>query len=566
MATIPEAHRRFFSSGIVEPDFGAVAAAQRQSAGLSGLADKILERRDQELVAQAAEFNSRISLQFEERFTSALKSGSVRGNPSSARSVGNQIIDNIQNSDEFKSAPRIVQLSARKQLAQLRLSAGKRAISYAHSQSLSNVASSLNKAQENIETQAYTTDTPLNDLLKKSAAIAASAQKSGVLSSASAEKHLNKSASKIIENRTKRYLKEGDLDGASEFASDPTVKEYLGPIKSDELIAEIDGKKRLLLLREQKLEKLKTTNPWQYLGETDTETPPDINLASPENLADQFDDRVQFIERKQKERGVNLPLLNEGEENQIITTIDSVGPTTGAVLLNQVTTKIPDETQGKLAEQVMQKSPVLGAAIAIADQDQQTAKALLNGERVKKGKLIRLPPAGDLTDEVNSYIGTIINQPKFRAVAMEAVSSLYADAVFNENDNSGAIQSKIVKKSIEKLLGPIVEFNDTEIFSFRKPDGKFLSEDDFEDFVDDIDDADILLAQGDMPRDVTGKGVHFSDIRDNANLLVVGDGKYLITMFDEVALDKNGDVYILDLQALYEKREEIARRRQLGEN
>lgn len=566
MARIPEAQRRTFASGIVRPtggvDLGAIGRAaapfQSLSRNLQTVQNVLVQKREQQLVAESAEFNSRMSLQFQEQFTNSLKSRQLQSNPTLARGEVNRIAAELTSSPEFTQQPLLVQNLARRNIARLRQSFGSKAINFENEQTFRNTVTALNKTQSNFEVEALTTDTDLNELLKRYTATVAGSTKSGALTLAQGEKQVTSASKAIVSNRVQRLINEKDLDGARTLINDPTIQEHLGADGIQRAINTIERKEQLALNRAVKLQKLKGTNPWKFIANVDSEEIPPLDLSNPSNLPDTLDDRIDYVNRKKEEHGIlDLPVLTDQEQEVLLKTFDNVSPDNGSQIMNQLTANLTDEGQDLISEQIFKKRPTLGVAIAVADEDPNLSQALLNGEKVRKQKLIQMPSDNDLIAEVNDRIGQAIQQPGLRNAAHEAVRSIYADQVFRDNDNSGVIQSDIVEQALDRLFGPVIEINDAEVIGFRKVDGQFIDEDEFEDLFEDLSEGQLRSSLGDVPRDVAGEPLPLGDLKDEANLVVIGNGQYIIQLFTEFAVDKDGQPYILDMKKLSDEREGI---------
>ena len=558
MARIPQAQRRIFNTTIVNVDptnpaaIGAAAAAGQAVSQVAGaVSNQLRIVQERELAAQSAEFNSRMNLQFSDQFNNAIRSPQLQRNPSMARSEVNRISDSIINSDDFKSQPQRVQSFGRRELAKLRRQFGVQAINFENEQSFNNTVTSLNNTQNNFEIQALTTDADLNDMLLRNTAAVSASAKSGALTLNQAEQQINAASRSIVLNRAQRFINQGDLAGAQAFIADENIQEHLGADGIQRMQERIARKQQLGASLAAKSQKLRSTNPWQFVQQRDREDIPAINLGQPRNLADQIDDRLEYIGRKNEQYGVDLPVLTDQEKDSLIDTFEGLNARQSAALMNNIAGSLPDNQQDLIAQQIFKDKPSMGVAIAIADDDPLLAQSLMNGARVKKDKLIKLPTDTDIISVTNEELGEAVQQPDWRKSMQEAVKSIYADRVFTENDNSGIIQSDIVEEAVERLVGPVINVNGKDVVGFRKSEGVFLTEDEFDDFFDDLTEQQIINALGDMPRDILGNRLPLDDIKDRATLLTVGNGQYVIQLFDEWAVRRNGERYIFDLRRIF---------------
>lgn len=560
MARIPEAQRQTFASGIERPQLGAdLAAIDRVAAPAQAIAQTgkkvtnvLAKARLQQVAAEGAEYNSQLNLQFQQRFSQAVKSPEVQKNPALARNVVNRIADDLINTQEFKDKPGLVQTFARRSMAGLRTQYNMKAINFENAQAFNNVITSLNKTQDNFELQALDSDTDLNDLLRRYTASVSANVKSGALSINQGEAQILAGAKTITANRFQRFINQKDLAGAQAFISDDVVKEHLGADGLNSAIQTIERKRRLNASMSNKLARQSITNPWKYVGSVDSESTPPISLSDPADLSESLDNRLGYVNRKNQQYNIKLPILNEEEELAITNVLEKTPAKEATTLLNQLTSNMTDEQQSLIGQQIFKKNNAFGVAIAIADDDPVTARDVLNGAKVIKGKSVVMPPNSQITGYVNDYLSNSIQQPQYRQAIVQGVKNLYADEIFKNNDTTGAASKTKVVDMAKRLLGDQIEINDGLTFGFRKNDGNFIEEDDFLDAFDDLNERELQKQMGDVPRDINGQPLPIDELKEYAQLMLVGDGKYLIQLLDEYAVDKKGRPYILDMKKIYE--------------
>ena len=556
MARIPEAQRRIFNQTIVGPNLGAIGAAQAGFTGIAQGANQIVEtlgrQREQELTAQGAEFGSRLTLQFQEQFSNVVKRPDIQKDPKLASMEVNRIADTLMGSDEFRNQPQAVQNLGRRRLSQLKQSFGAKALIFQNDQSFQNTIGALNQTQNNFELQALTSDTSINDLLKGYTAAVTASTASGALTLNQGEEQVLEGAKSITLNRAQRLINEGDLEAAQAFIQDKEIQEHLGADGVQRVQDTIERKQRLRLAQKAKANEQRFTNPWKFVEQADTERAPAISL-NPQTLSDDIDNRMEYIARKNQQFGLDLPLFNDSEKKLFISTLDKANPEQAAALLNQITSSLPNNQQNLIAGQIFEDRPTLGVAVAVADDDPLLAESLLSGQRIIKQKLIKMPKESEIKGFVNEQIVPVISdgQQQLLASIQQAVLSIYADEILKANDNTGVTQSSIVEDALEKLVGPVIEINDVETLGFRKANGQFIDEDQFQDFFDDITEEQLNASLNDVPRDIKGNPIPLSEVKDQGELVLVGQGQYVIRLFDELAVDKNGAPYILDLRKMF---------------
>ena len=554
MPRITQAQRQIFNTQIQGANLAAIGQAQAGLAGAqratAAVFDTLAKSREQELTAQSAEFNSGLNLQFHERFNNVIRSQNVQRNPSLARSEVSRIAQSLITSNEFKNQPQLVQGLARRNIARLQQSFNARAINFENEQSFRNTVTALNKTQSNFELQALTTDTDINQLLQNYTATVTASAKSGALTINQAEAQIQEAASSIVANRAQQFINNNEIDAAKEFIADKAIQEHLGARGLQSIQSAISRRETLNRNKQSKLNRLRSTNPWKLVQQIDTEPVPEIDLTNTQQLAENLDERLAYIQRKNRQYGIDLPLLSDLEKDSFIGVLDRTSAQGAAAVLNQAMSNIPDAQQDLLAQQIFEDEPAMGVAISVADDDAKLAQSLLNGRDVIKKKLIRLPSELDINEAVNQQLAGAVQQPGFRNAIQQAVRSAYADRVFTDNDNSGLIQPDVLKQQMDRLIGPLIQVNGVNIVGFRKQDGKFINQQEFDDLYNSITSEKLSSSLGDVPRDLRGNALPIDDVLKNAELIVIGNGQYVLNLFDEFAVNRRGEPYILDMRKL----------------
>ena len=235
MARIPQAQRRIFNTTITNVDptspaaIGAAAAAGQAVAQVaSTVGNQLRIQRERELTVQAAEFNSRFTLQAHQQAQSIFSREDVQRNPSLATQEVGKITQGMLQSDEFNSQPQRVQQAIRIKAASLNQQLGQRALKFQNDQTFNNTVNSFNKTLGNFELQALDGSVPLSDILKSNAALHAAAVKGGSMPLAKAEASLMKSNQSITMFSFNRLIANKDFDGAQDFIDDEDTRELLG--------------------------------------------------------------------------------------------------------------------------------------------------------------------------------------------------------------------------------------------------------------------------------------------------------------------------------------------------
>jgi len=236
MARIPQFQRQIFASGVIAPTPGAIRlqniniaqAGFQQLAKTSGVvANALFKQQEQQATAEATEFNSRISLQFQQQFDQSIRKPEVQQNPGLAtKEVGN-IASDIVSSDEFKEQSGFVQSLTRRNVNNLKLKFGGQALKYVNTQSFNNSITALNRTQSNIEIESLRSDASIEDLSRKFTATVAANTKSGLISLNQGEKIIMQGVSSIVRNKVQRLTDQKDFEGALDLVTGGQFDDFL---------------------------------------------------------------------------------------------------------------------------------------------------------------------------------------------------------------------------------------------------------------------------------------------------------------------------------------------------
>ena len=302
----------------------------------------------------------------------------------------------------------------------------------------------------------------------------------------------------------------------------------------------------------EKAQKLRLNDQWGFVKKFDSDPAPEVDFADISNSAETLQKRIEFIDKKNSEYNLQLPILDDMETKSFVKDLEVSTPEESSRHLNALGKNITDEQKIRLAKDVFKENKSIGLAISISDEDPRTAADIIAGNKAIKDKVLTMPSSNALRSRILAKIGKAVVQQDYRQAGIEAVTSIYANKAVLSNLNDTVVSSTQLKESIKQVFGDIIKVNDSQITGFRKADGQFISEDDFEDFFDGLDRDKIMIVQGDVPRLANGKELNIESLKD-ADLVVVGDGLYTINLFDEFAVDQQGNPFILNLKEIHNR-------------
>lgn len=299
-----------------------------------------------------------------------------------------------------------------------------------------------------------------------------------------------------------------------------------------------------------KAQKLRIQNPWEFIDQFEEAEPPSLDTNNVDNIAKSLQERIDYVDNKNQQYQIDLPVLSPLETEGFINNIEKANPNEAAIYLRDFANNITDEQKDILSQHIFKQNKTLGIALTLADEDSKLASDIISGNKTLKNKTIVVPSENELKETFLSKYGKAITQEEFRNAAIEGVRALYANKALITNATS--YQSNITQEVAERLFGKVITINDSDIVGFRKNNGQFIDEDEFEDLFDGLNYNRIKSFHNDFPRITTGEELDIEDIKE-AGLVVVGDGLYTINLYNEFAVDKDGNPFILNLKGMYNK-------------
>ncbi len=266
------------------------------------------------------------------------------------------------------------------------------------------------------------------------------------------------------------------------------------------------------------------------------------------DMEDALNQRRSIRESVLSKEGVQIPLFKPEEINELAISLSRANPEQKIGVINNIVSQLEDSEIPIAAAQIAPKSETITAAMINAQYSPDVSRDILLGE----SREVPVASKKEFLAEFMSGMGTSIQDEELRQNSMAAIEALYKEKVFQNGDESGVIDSDLFEESIEQVLGPIAEISDNKVLSFRTSSGAYLSADDFEDMVDDLDREVILKTHDDVPRAADGSELDIEDLIDRGRIIATGDGLYVFK--DELgahAQNKNGGVFEINLREIY---------------
>lgn len=552
MPKIPEFTRSVFASQQQPGRIGAIQGQFNAAAQTAAIISQVsLNNQKQRDVEQTANFNNLAQQSVAESQIALQQDPEVQKNPQLFKEKISNVFQTIKNDPSYVSLSSNAKEAADIRLESLNTNVNIKALDYEVRQNASNAINTVREGQDINNLAALTTDDPIETIAEIQANSIRGFVSSGSINVNDGEELLDDSIRSIYTQRAQKLINEDNLEEARIFADEN--KEELGVNGFQKVQDTIKSKEKLKKDQAVKLEKTRLSDPWTYINQIDKEEIPSIRFDDVGSVSDDLDDRISFINQKNKQYGTNLPILTELETQAFTQALENQDPKESANLLHNIATNITDEQQSLLAESIFEDKPSLGVAISIADEDPQTSSSIIAGNRAMKNKIVTMPSESNMRNEFLNEVGKAIQQPQFREASLNAVRAIYANKAVENNINDTTVDPDLLDKSILEVFGETIDINDSQVIGFRKKDGRFIPEDDFQDLFENLDKKQIASAHsGDLPRVANGDELDLDDIKE-ADLVVVGDGLYTINLFNEFAVDKNGNPFVLNLKKIHNK-------------
>lgn len=324
--------------------------------------------------------------------------------------------------------------------------------------------------------------------------------------------------------------------------------------------------------RSIKLQKLHSSDPWEFWGEVGYLNPKNgfkpIDFSNPNSVLE----RVDFVDMTSKNTGydpASIPLLHPQEVDKISDFLSKSDINKMTAFVKNIAVNSDPSVSVRIADQLFQKDPSMGMAMAVAPQDFNAAQNIIAGRKLfdtalnKGGTTGRAgllkPSSKDISEAFDAYVGNAIPDPSLRFKMREASFYHYAKGQFDANNDMQAFDNESFNESLEKIFGPTLEMNDQKLFSFRDDAGKFVEPSELEDSFDGLTDEIVMKTHGEVPMTLSGEPVNLEKTQGRFKPKMVGDGLYILTRNGEVLLDKNKQPFEINMKSIVKYNRENAK-------
>lgn len=259
--------------------------------------------------------------------------------------------------------------------------------------------------------------------------------------------------------------------------------------------------------------------------------------------------RFQQAQRVSAHYGVPALPMTEQEVDQLSQLLAGAAPTQQLVMVDWLYDGLGADHIGPTLAQLAandDQSRLFATASAIAQEDRETARRILEGNRVLQNTKDALPLANEgYRRGLIEHVGdAFAYRPETRAAVEQAVLAYYAHASSLAGDLSRTLDDDRLESAVEAVTGGVVEHNDHHLI----PPRRGMSQADFEDLLDTVDDRSL---DANPPLSSDGSRWTADDILDRGRLVTIRPGLYRVLIGDMFAVGVDGRPWSLDLNNLH---------------
>lgn len=269
-----------------------------------------------------------------------------------------------------------------------------------------------------------------------------------------------------------------------------------------------------------------------------------LDLTDPTSLAR----RVQEGEWVRERFGLReTPLLKAQEADQLKAALAQATATEKTALLVTLTSGFGAKHLPAVLASVSQSDPVFAQAGVIGQQDPQAARTIIEGQEIRKFESQYLPTRDE--DYREDYKGALPPEvlrgfsPELTKGIEETVLSAYAALARKAGATSKKADADRLEEAVRLVTGGVVEYND---FKTLAP-VRGMSDDHFADLLESLTDANLGAVYLPAPGKTSGGRLTAEDLRNHAELIAQGPGRYAVEIQGQRALTATGESFILDL-------------------
>ena len=354
-------------------------------------------------------------------------------------------------------------------------------------------------------------------------------------------------------------------DGAQEFAKF-TPQEMLDTINERRKSVKTDfDNKRLDVFENifKKAIKGLDNQPLNWVEQNGVRALVPVDFTNPETMARRVQDGNWIRERY----GLSeTPLLKTNEADQLKAILAKAPAGEKTIILAALTAGFSEQNIPDVLQSVSASDPEFAHAGVIGLEDGEAAKTIIAGQEIRKLEP-QYAPTNNVTYRTQYQFALPPKifkgfSPDFTKGIEETVLSVYAKLSRDANDTTKTPDAIRLKEAVRIATGGIVKYDRDGIFSTDYQTiapVRGMTSEQFTGFLDSLSDKEIgepyLPAAGKR----SGGRVTVSDILEYGTLITVGQGRYGVDIGGQIAVNRDGSPYFLDLKSILEHQARSAR-------
>lgn len=270
---------------------------------------------------------------------------------------------------------------------------------------------------------------------------------------------------------------------------------------------------------------------------------------NPAAFQQQMRDRSLAVAVVEQREGYTISPLRAAEADNFKAMYDDAKVKDKASLLSSLAGSLDTNQAQAVAMQLNKKDPALAGIMMLSTQNKEVAERVIIGLDALKQGTVKLKSDDDIQGKFNSYVDGLIPDEQITARKMwqTLAKGFYAADMLDGKDAG-------FDGALETVIGPKFSAGKqaNSVGSFRKADGDFVSEDDWLDAYDSIDNDTLVAAGLGVPHDPFNghEIVDFDELRKVANIIQRGDGLYALSIAGNPVLNGDGGEYIIDFRKI----------------
>ena len=295
-----------------------------------------------------------------------------------------------------------------------------------------------------------------------------------------------------------------------------------------------------------------SADPLQYYADSKQIEINPLDFSNPETVKYELQNRMVSKAQISEKEGVKVPLLTKTEADRLSQVYQGGSIGDRSSLIQTLTMTLPEEEKSSIGAIISKGSPSMAVGLMVSKFDPNTTEKIISGGLQEKFVAKKTFEAS-LQEELEGAIP----DPAALDSVTDSIYDLYAQLSFEENDSSNILDTGRMNKAIKKIIGEPIEVNNgffgkkSTTIPFRLDNGQFITEDQFEAIIEDLNLEKVLETHGDTFKTPEGTNLDVQDTLSRSRFVAAGGGGYeLHTSSGAQAMDSSGAPFLLNMKKI----------------